>query len=345
MTTTISQAIKSKQIELVSRPEGKPGKSNFTANTVVLSPIADGEILVRNQWMSVDPYMRGRMKEGDSYVSPFQIGEPLEGGCIGKVVESRNDRFSKGDQVLGNLGWREYWKSNGEGVQKLDPDVAPIQSYLGALGMTGMTAWVGLKRIANLSPGNTVFVSAASGAVGSMVAQIAKANACKVVGSAGKSEKIQWLRDKAGIDAVINYKTTDNLSDELGKLAPDGIDIYFDNVGGDHLEAAIDHMNDFGCIVCCGMISTYNAIEPPSAPRNLFKVIGKRLRMQGFIVRDHMADHDEFVRDVSALIRSNKIVWEETITEGLENAPNAFIGLFEGDNLGKSLVHIQGEAS
>lgn len=340
MTAHTSQSLKSKQVELVSRPNGKPTADNFTINTVELSPIAEGEILVRNQWMSVDPYMRGRMTEGDSYVPAFQIGKPLEGGCVGEVMESRNEQFSKGDFVLGSLGWREYWKSNGSGVQKLDPELAPIQSYLGVLGMPGMTAWVGLKRIANLSPGSTVFVSAASGAVGSMVVQIAKAHGCHVVGSAGKAEKIQWLRDIAGIESVINYKTTDNLSDELWKLAPDGIDVYFDNVGGGQLEAAIDHMNDFGCIVCCGMISMYNATEPSAAPQNLFKVIVKRLRMQGFIVVDHMDDHDEFVRDVSSMIKSNKILWEETVTEGLENASQAFIGLFEGENLGKSLVRI-----
>lgn len=340
MSMNALQAVKSRQVVLASRPIGVPSHDNFSCNTIELSPIDDGEILVRNQWMSVDPYMRGRMKDGDSYVPAFQIGEPLEGGCIGQVIESRNDQFKKGDQVLGNLGWREYWKSSGEGVQKLDAGLAPIQSYLGVLGMTGMTAWVGLKRIANLSSGSTVFVSAASGAVGSMVAQLARANDCKVIGSAGKPEKIDWLRDKAGIESLINYKTTENLTEQLGKLAPDGIDVYFDNVGGDHLEAAIEHMNDFGCIVCCGMISTYNATEPTAAPRNLFKVIGKRLRVQGFIVRDHMDDRDEFVRDVSSMIRNDAIVWEEAISKGLDNAPNAFIGLFEGDNLGKSLVRI-----
>ena len=340
MSSQAQQAVQSRQIELASRPEGVPSKDNFSLSTTELSPIQDGEILVLNEWMSVDPYMRGRMKESDSYVPAFQIGEPMEGGCIGEVIESKNEHFEVGDQVLGNLGWREYWKSDGEGVRKLDPKLAPIQSYLGALGMTGMTAWVGLKRIAKLRPGSTVFVSAASGAVGSMVCQIAKANDCKVIGSAGKDEKIKWLTEKAGVDAVINYKTTDNLTEELGKLAPDGIDVYFDNVGGDHLEAAIDHMNDLGCIVCCGMISTYNATEPPAAPHNLFKIIGKRLRMQGFIVRDHMDDLHPFVKDVSSLIKSGQIVWEETVTEGIENAPEAFIGLFDGDNLGKSLVHI-----
>ncbi len=340
MSRKTSQALQSKQIELSSRPDGVPTKDNFSLATAELSPISDGEILVRNQWMSVDPYMRGRMKAGDSYVPAFEIGEALEGGCIGEVIESNNKHFELGDQVLGNLGWREYWKSDGKGVQKLDPGLAPIQAYLGALGMTGMTAWVGLKRIAKLRPNSTVFVSAASGAVGSMVCQIAKANDCKVIGSAGKDEKIQWLKEKAGVDAVINYKATDNLTEELGKLAPDGVDVYFDNVGSDHLEAAIDHMNDFGCIVCCGMISTYNATQPPAAPRNLFKIISKRLRMQGFIVRDHINDFQSFIKDVSPLIKSGQMIWEETVTEGLENAPDAFIGLFKGDNLGKSLVHI-----
>jgi len=224
MSTKISQSVQSQQIELSSRPDGVPTKDNFSLATVELSPIREGEILVRNQWMSVDPYMRGRMKAGDSYVPAFKLGEPLEGGCIGEVIESNNEHFEVGEQVLGNLGSREYWKSDGKGVQKLDPELAPIQAFLGALGMTGMTAWVGLKRIAKLRPGSTVFVSAASGAVGSMVCQIAKASGCMVIGSAGKDEKIKWLKENAGVNAVINYKTTENFSDELGKLAPNGSD-------------------------------------------------------------------------------------------------------------------------
>jgi len=343
MTTQTRQRLKSRQIALASYPDGMPTEKNFSLTTGEISPIDEGEFLVRNHWMSVDPYMRGRMKQAESYVPAFEIGEPLEGGCIGEVVESNNHGFEVGDQVLGNLGWREYWKSDGREVQKLDPELAPIQAYLGVLGMTGMTAWVGLKRIAELQAGSTVFVSAASGAVGSMVCQIANANGCKVIGSAGKDEKIQWLKEKAHVDAVINYKTTNDLTKDLGKLAPDGIDVYFDNVGGNHLEAAIDHMKDFGRIVCCGMISTYNATKPTSAPRNLFKVIGKRLRLQGFIVRDYMSDREEFVREVATLIRDGKIAWEDTITEGLENAPDAFIGLFNGENLGKSLVRIAKE--
>ncbi len=340
MTTQASQATKSQQIVLASRPEGIPKPSNFRMSIAKITPIADGEFLVNNKWMSVDPYMRGRMKDSDSYVPPFQIDEPLEGGCIGEVVESRSPDFNEGDMVLGNLGWREYWKSSGEGVTIIDPKLAPVQAYLGALGMTGMTAWVGLNKIAKLKPGSTVFVSAASGAVGSIVCQLAKAKDCKVIGSAGKQSKIDWLLDKAGIDACINYKKTKDLAGDLAKYAPDGIDVYFDNVGGDHLEAALDVIKDFGCCVECGMISTYNATEPPAAPRNLFKVIGKRIRMQGFIVRDHLDAQAEFFADMATLIKADKIVWEETVADGLENSPSAFIGLFDGDNLGKQLVRI-----
>ena len=212
MSTATSKTVQSKQIELVSRPDGMPQQSNFEMRTAEVGPIKDGEILVKNQWMSVDPCMRGRMKDTDSYVPPFQIDEPLEGGCIGEVIQSQNADFKEGDMVLGNLGWREYWTSNGEGVTKIDPNIAPPQAFLGALGMTGMTAWVGLHKIAQLKEGSTVFVSAASGAVGSIVCQLAKAMDCRVIGSAGKQEKIQWLKDKTGIDAVINYKEVDNLS-------------------------------------------------------------------------------------------------------------------------------------
>ncbi len=198
MSTSTATSVTSQQIELTSRPQGTPTEDNFSINTVELSPLAAGEIMVRNQWMSVDLYMRGRMKEGKSYVPAFKLGQALEGGCIGELIQSKSDLFPEGDLVLGNLGWREYWKSNGDGIQKIDSD-NPIQDYLGVLGMTGMTAWVGLKRIANLSSGSTVLVSAASGAVGSIVCQIAKANDCRVIGSAGKAEKIDWLTNKGSI--------------------------------------------------------------------------------------------------------------------------------------------------
>jgi NADPH-dependent curcumin reductase CurA len=340
MSTQSSRPIQSKQIELASRPDGEPSAVNFKQTVVAIEPLVDGEFLVKNEWMSVDPYMRGRMKESESYVPAFQINQPLEGGCIGKVLESRNPNFNEGDYVLGNLGWREFWKSSGKGVVRIHAENAPVQAYLSVLGMTGMTAWVGLNKVAQLQSGSTVFVSAASGAVGSIACQIAKAKDCRVIASAGQAPKIDWLRDKAGINSVINYKETDDLVAALLHHAPDGIDVYFDNVGGSHLEAAIDVMRDFGCCVECGMISTYNATSPPAAPRNLFKVIGKRIRMQGFIVSDHASDREDFHRDMVSLIKANKVVWEESVTTGLENAPTAFIGLFSGDNLGKQLVRI-----
>lgn len=340
MSTKTAVRIKSRQIELKSRPDGVPTEANFQLGEATLSPIVDGEFLVQNEWMSVDPYMRGRMNDSASYVKPFQIDKPLEGGCVGKVIESLNADFAVGGYVLGSLGWREKWKSTGEGVSTVDPKLAPVQTFLSTLGMTGMTAWAGLTRVAELKPGGTVFVSAASGAVGSIVCQIAKSMDCRVIGSAGKEEKIAWLREKAHVDEVFNYKKTENLSKELGSLAPNGIDVYFDNVGGEHLEAALDHMNIHGVIVSCGMISTYNATEPVPAPRNLFKIIGKRVRMEGMLVFDFLDQRDEFLKDMSGWIKSGAIVWEETITDGLENAPAAFIGLFKGDNMGKSLVRI-----
>ena len=340
MSNESAMQLQSREVQLLSRPQGEPTEENFKLVTTDVAPLGDRQFLVQNIWMSVDPYMRGRMKEGKSYVSPFQLDQPLDGGCLGRVIESRHNEFSVGDFVLANAGWREYWTSNGDGVTKIDPALAPLQAYLGVLGMTGMTAWVGLKRIANLQPGSTVFVSAASGAVGSIVCQIAKLHDCFVIGSAGSKEKLDWLQQSANVDAVINYKEVENLIGELKRLAPNRVDIYFDNVGGDHLEAAIEAMQDFGCVVACGMISTYNATEPMAAPRNLFKIVSKRIRIQGFIVRDHLADRDEFIREMSAWIKSGKIVWNDTVTQGLENAPAAFIGLFSGNNLGKSLVKI-----
>lgn len=340
MSTETATRIKTRQIELKSRPDGVPTEENFQLGEETLSPISDGEFLVQNEWMSVDPYMRGRMNDSASYVPPFQIGRPLEGGCVGKVIESLNDDFAVGDYVLGNLGWREKWKSSGEGVSTVDPKLADPRTYLGTLGMTGLTAWAGLTRVAELKPGSTVFVSAASGAVGSIVCQIAKSMDCRVIGSAGKAKKIAWLREKAHVDEVFNYNETDDLSAELGVLAPNGIDVYFDNVGGEHLEAALDHMNIHGVIVSCGMISTYNATGPVAAPRNLFKIIGKRVRMEGMLVFDFLDQRGKFVKDMSGWIKSGAVVWEESITEGLENAPAAFIGLFKGDNMGKSLIRL-----
>lgn len=328
------------EIHLQSRPKGIPKTSDFISAEVAVPSIGAGEILVRNAWISVDPYMRGRMNDSRSYVPPFELGAAMEGGCVGEVMQSNHDSFSVGDDVLGNLGWRQFWKSDGKGVTKIDTEAAQPQNYLSILGMTGMTAWVGLTEIGKIKEGETVFVSAASGAVGSIVCQIAKLHDCKVIGSAGSAEKIQWLKDEAGVDEVFNYHEVDDVSATLAELAPGGIDLYFDNVGGDHLVGAIDAMNDFGRIVCCGMISGYNDETPKPGPSNLFKVIGKRIRMQGFIVRDHQELQGKFVKEMSDWIRSGGIVWEETITEGIENAPEAFIHLFTGDKMGKAIVKV-----
>jgi NADPH-dependent curcumin reductase CurA len=292
------------------------------------------------------------MKETKSYIPSFQLGKPLEGGCVGQIIKSKNNQFRVGEYVLGNFGWRDYWLYNGsKDVRKIDPKTAPIQWYLGILGMTGLTAYVGLLNIAELNGNSdnnsTIFVSAASGAVGSIACQIAKIKGCRVVGSVGSQEKVKWLLDQAGIDYAFNYKEVggeNNISSELRKSCPDGIDIYFDNVGGKHLEAAIDNMKVFGRIVLCGMISQYNLSSFPAGPSNLFLAITNRLKLQGFIVRDHYNMLSQFYVDMFKWISEGKIKWNETVFEGLENAPKAFLALFKGENTGKMLVKIGTDA-
>lgn len=328
-------------IVLASRPEGLPQQDNFKLVELPVPKPTEGQFLVRNRWMSVDPYMRGRMREGESYVPPFELGQPLQGGCVGEVVASNHRDFQVGDFVLGQMaGWREYWVSGGQDVSVIDAQAAPPQAYLGVLGLTGMTAYVGLIAIAQIKSGETVFVSAASGAVGSIVCQIAKQRGCRVIGSAGSDDKVHWLKSVAGVDEAINYHDVGNLSAKLAELCPQGIDVYFENVGGEHLEAAIDNLNNYGRIAACGMISTYNDSEPQPGPRNLFKVISKRLRIEGFIVRDHLDIQQQFWQEMTDWIRAGAIQWEETVTDGLENAPEAFINLFHSKKLGKALVRL-----
>ena len=332
--------IKSREIRLKNRPVGMPDESDFELAEAEVSEIGEGEVLIRNVYMSVDPYMRGRMYDRKSYVPPFQINQPLEGGCVGQVVASKNDKFAAGDCVMSMLGWREYAVSDGTGLTKVDPNLFPIQTYLGTAGMPGLTAYVGLLDIGKPKEGETVFVSAASGAVGSIVCQIAKLKGCRVVGSAGSDEKVAWLVDDAGIDAAFNYKKVDNLIAEVGKHCPKGIDVYFENVGGAHLQAALEHMNTFGRVVMCGMISVYNATEPVPGPSNLGYTISKKLTIQGFIVGDHMKKLPQFHSDMATWMGAGRIKWKETVFEGIENAPRAFIGLFKGENFGKMLVKL-----
>ena len=337
------------EIHLKERPLGIASKNNFELVRVRVPDLKQGQFLVRNVWMSVDPYMRGRMNETKSYLPPFELNKTLEGDCIGQIIESKNRQFEVGEYLLSNFGWREYWVSAGsKDISKIAPTIAPLQSYLGIMGRTGLTAYVGLS-IGELSDSstNTVFVSAASGAVGSAACQIAKIKGCHVIGSTSSSQKVKWLIDEAGIDYAFDYRKIgeENISSELRKACPDGIDIYFDNVGGKHLEAALDNMKVFGRIALCGMISQYNFRQFPSTvpepgPSNLFLAIRRRIKIQGFIVRDHYHLLNEFRSNMSKWIKEGNIKWEETVYEGLENAPKAFIALFNGEKLGKTLVKI-----
>ncbi len=324
----------SKEIHLKSRPKGLPTADNFEIVEVNISDPGENEVLIQNIYMSVDPYMRGRMRED------FSLGQVLAGGAVGKVVASNNPGFKEGDYVNNFSGWREFFISTGDDLSKVDVSLAPLSCYLGVLGMPGLTAYGGLLVIGELKDGETVFVSAASGAVGSVVGQIAKTKGCTVIGSAGSDEKAAELVNELGFDHAFNYKTADPLT-ELRKAAPDGIDVYFENVGGIQLEAALTHMKINGRIPICGMISTYNDDGTASpGPRNLSETIYKFITMKGFVVSAFGAQQPQFVQDMAGWIKSGEVKYHETIFEGIDNAPAAFIGLFDGTNNGKMLVKL-----
>jgi hypothetical protein len=329
----------SREIRLARRPVGVPSAEDFALASVDLPEPKDGEVLVRNLWMSVDPYMRGRMYDRASYVPPFQIGEPLQGGAIGEVIASKAAGFEPGDRVESMMGWREGFVSVPGALTKLPKLDVPAQAFLGVLGMPGLTAYSGLLRIGDPKPGETVFVSGAAGAVGSLVCQIAKIKGCTVVASAGSDEKCAWLKAH-GADAAINYKTCGSLLEAVRAAAPSGIDVYFDNVGGEHLEVALEVARPFARLVECGMISQYNNTEPSPGPRNLIYVVGKSLKMQGFIVTQHADMRDQFLQDMAGWIAEGRIAWEETVHDGIDRAPQAFLGLFAGGNTGKMLVKL-----
>jgi hypothetical protein len=329
----------SREIRLKERPVGLPSASNFEVASVAVPDPGPEQVLVRNLWMSVDPYMRGRMYDRPSYVPPFQIGEPLQGGAIGRVEQSNHPDFAVGDLVESMNGWREAFVSVAGALQKLPNETAPPQAYLGVLGMPGLTAYSGLARIGEPKPGDTVFVSGAAGAVGATVCQIAKLRGCTVVASAGSDEKIAWLKS-VGVDSAVNYKTCGNLLEAVRVAAPKGIDIYFDNVGGDHLEVALELARPFARFIECGMISAYNDTEPKPGPRNIMYVVGKSIKMQGFIVMNYWDMRDQFRAEMTQWIEDRKIKWEETVEVGVENAPQAFLKLFSGGNTGKMLVKL-----
>jgi NADPH-dependent curcumin reductase CurA len=338
----------SREIRLKSRPVGVPTAENFELASVELPPPGDGEIQVKNLYMSVDPYMRGRMTDRKSYVPPFELDKALQGGAVGEVTASNDPDFKVGDLVSSMFGWREAYNAHPKalaaagpmgGIMKLSTHGMPPQAFLGVAGMPGMTAYAGLLRVAALKEGDIVFVSAAAGAVGSVVCQIAKIKGHTVIGSAGGPEKVAFL-EEIGVDHVIDYKATPDVVAELAKVAPKGIDVYFENVGGAHLEAALNSARPFGRFALCGMISQYNDTGRPTGPANIIQAVGKSLRLEGFIVSNHYDLFPAFVRDMADWIGSGKLTWKETVLEGVERAPEAFIKLFSGENLGKMLVKL-----
>jgi NADPH-dependent curcumin reductase CurA len=326
----------SREIRLARRPVGEPVPDDFELATV---DVGDGDVVVRNTVMSVDPYMRGRMSDAKSYAEPFAVGEVMYGGAVGRVVSSSVDGFAEGDLVLHQKGWREVAVlSASEANRATLPAGVPESALLGALGMPGMTAWIGLTEIAPIKAGETVFVSAAAGAVGSVAGQIAAARGCRVIGSAGGARKVAYVRDELGFDGAFDYRDV-RPADALRELAPDGIDVYFDNVGGEQLEAAIGALNTYGRMALCGSVSTYNATEPPPGPRNMSLLVGKRATLRGFIVLDHWGRIDEFRSEVGGLIAGGRFKRPETVVEGgIEAAPQAFIDMLRGTHLGKVSV-------
>jgi NADPH-dependent curcumin reductase CurA len=327
-----------REIRLASRPKGIPVPENFTVAETVLAPLQDQQVLVRNLFMSVDPYMRGRMNEGKSYVPPFEIGKPLEGGAVGEVVESRAKEFKPGDVVTSRYGWREQFIAAPKELHAVDKAIQPLSVYLGAVGMTGMTAWAGLSLV-EVKAGDVIYISGAAGAVGNVAGQLAKLRGCRVLGSAGSEAKVKWLREECGFDLAFNYKTGP-VREQLQQAAPDGIDVYFDNVGGESLEAALAALRTHGRIIACGGISGYNEDKPKPGPTNLFNMTTKRLTMKGLIVSDSLDRQAEFEKEVGGYFRTGKLKNQETVVEGIDQAVRAFIGLFAGKNMGKMVVKL-----
>ena len=328
----------SREIRLVARPRGFPDENLFELAEAPISEPGEGQLLVRNAYFSVDPYMRPRMNDVRSYVSPFTLGEAMTGGAVGRVAASRHPRFAQGDWVVHSLGWREWALSDGSGVRVVDTSSAPVSAFLGVLGMPGFTAYHGLFEIGQPTEGETVFVSGAAGAVGSAAGQMAKIAGCRVIGCAGSTEKVAWLRE-LGFDHAFHYREQP-VRKALAEAAPNGIDIYFDNVAGDSLEAAIGALRTHGRIVACGSISRYNDVEASAGPRNLFMVVTKRLRMQGYIISDHYDRFPEYLARAQEWVHDGRLRYRETVIEGIENAPRAFLGLLRGENVGKMLVKV-----
>jgi len=330
-----------KQITLAARPKGMPKESDFK---LIESPVPEpepGQILVRMLYISVDPYMRGRMNDAKSYSPPVQIGEVMGAGAVGEVSASKNVRFQVGDVVEGFFGWQQFAISDGEGVRKLDPLLAPVSTALSVLGMPGLTAYFGFLEIGKPRSGETVVVSGAAGAVGSLVGQIAKISGCRVIGIAGSDAKVAWLAGELGFDAAFNYKTTSGYSAKINELCPDGVDIYFDNVGGTITDAVFSTLNRGARVVVCGQIAQYNAEKPEIGPRLLWHLIVKRGRAEGFLVFDFAHRYAEGLRQLAMWLNAGKLKHHEQFVDGIENTPRAFIGMLRGENTGKQLVRLE----
>jgi NADPH-dependent curcumin reductase CurA len=328
------------QIVLAKRPTGDVTADCFREEKVSLPALADGQMLVRQRFLSLDPYMRPRMTEMRSYTPPFNVGQPLTGGSVGEVVESRNPAFAKDDLVLGMLNWATHTVHDGKGLRKLPAGGVPLSAYLGVLGMPSFTAWYGMKHICKPKPGETVFVSAATGAVGQVAGQLAKLAGAKVVGCAGDEDKCVWAVREAGYDACFNHRTERDYGAVLDKLCPTGIDADFENVGGKLFHAVFERLNNSGRVAFCGAISEYQDTEPMAGPPKMFSIVQKRLTIQGFIVSDHVGLMGDFVGEVASLLQAGKLKSRETVIDGLARAPQAFIGLLKGENFGKLVVKV-----
>jgi len=327
-----------RRVVLVRRPPGEPAESDFRVEEVAMPEPKHGEVLVRVAYLSLDPYQRGRMRDAASYAAPVGLGEVMTGGIVGEVVKSNNPRFAAGDIVEDRLGWQEYAIGGAASMRKVDRSLAPISTANGVLGMPGMTAYFGLLEVGQPKPGETIVVSAASGAVGQVVGQIGKIMGCRVVGIAGGAKKCAFVKDELGFDACVDYKAGNDLDAALRAVCPNSIDVYFDNVGGEVSDAVLRNLNFFARVALCGSISQYNATTPPMGPRLLGTFVGKRVRAQGFIVTDFATKYEPAMRQMGEWIRSGKLKYREDVVQGIEKAPRAFIGLLRGENFGKLLV-------
>jgi len=326
------------QIVLAARPKGTPTSADFRTENIELKAIEEGEVLLNGLYYSVDPYMRGRMNDAKSYAPPFQIDQPISGGIVAEVMESKSNKFNKGDIVSGMLPWQKSIIAKDSAIQKIDTGIAPASYYLGILGMPGLTAYFGLMHICKPKAGETVVVSGAAGAVGVIVGQIAKINGCKVIGIAGSDDKIKLLKEDFGFDEAINYKTTNNIKKAIADICPDGVDIYFDNVGGEISDAVIANINFHARIALCGQISLYNSTETPVGPRLQPMLLTRSVLMQGFIISNYQQQFSEGIQYLAKYINEGKLKFTETIVNGFDQLPHALLGLFKGENIGKMIV-------